>query len=182
METPEIIAGHDADKTAATCAAFGVSEAEFGELRRRAAAAKATAYCPYSQFRVGATLLAGDGSFISGANVENAAYPVGTCAERVAFGAAVTSGFRDFRAVAVSTDISPPASPCGMCRQFIREFCSLDTPIIMFDKNEDYVVLRLKQVSFLLCILLAGNSFDVKLLPMSFGPDQLPRPGALGGV
>lgn len=65
----------------------------------------------------------------------------------------------------------------------IREFCSLDTPIIMFDKNEDYVVLRLKQVSFLpLISLVTGDSFDVKLLPMSFGPDQLPRPGAPGAV
>ncbi|KAH8737369.1 cytidine deaminase-like protein [Ilyonectria robusta] len=163
METPEIISGADAAKTAETCAAYGLTETEFAELRRRATAAKATAYCVYSQFRVGATLLASDGSFISGANVENASYPVGTCAERVALGTAVTGGFRDFKALAVATDISPPASPCGMCRQFIREFCSLDTPILMFDKNEDYVVLRFKQ-----------------LLPMSFGPDQLPRPGTLG--
>jgi cytidine deaminase len=58
-----------------------------------------------------------DGQFIDGANVENAAYPVGTCAERVAFGKAVTEGHKKFKAVAVATDISPPASPCGMCRQ-----------------------------------------------------------------
>ncbi|KAH7162937.1 cytidine deaminase-like protein [Dactylonectria estremocensis] len=117
MATPEIISSSDAAKTAETCAAFGLSEAEFSELRTRATAAKATAYCPYSEFRVGATLLAGDGSFISGANVENASYPVGTCAERVALGTAVTAGHRGFRALAVATDISPPASPCGMCRQ-----------------------------------------------------------------
>lgn len=77
-----------------------------------------------------------DGSFTSGANVENAAYPVGTCAERVAFGKAVTELAAEidaddgvtgdgkgrfkmgvFKALAVATDISPPASPCGMCRQ-----------------------------------------------------------------
>lgn len=49
--------------------------------------------------------------------MENASYPVGTCAERVAFGKAVTEGHRKFKVVAVATDISPPASPCGMCRQ-----------------------------------------------------------------
>lgn len=58
-----------------------------------------------------------DKTFISGANVENASYPVGTCAERVALGKAVTEGVLEFKALAVATDISPPASPCGMCRQ-----------------------------------------------------------------
>jgi cytidine deaminase len=64
---------------------------------------------------------------IRGANVENAAYPVGTCAERTALGTAVVEGARrgDIRALAVATDISPPASPCGMCRQYIREFCEV---------------------------------------------------------
>ena len=115
--TTTIHSGSDNAAIAATCASLGLTTGEFGELSRRAVAAKATAYCRYSQFRVGATLLGADGSFISGANVENASYPVGTCAERVALGTAVTSGVRDFRAIAVATDISPPASPCGMCRQ-----------------------------------------------------------------
>ena len=97
---------------------------------------------------------------MTGANVENAAYPVGTCAERVAIATAVTQhvseithlcvcfvfGIRqrlimefeqgaktgDFRAIAVATDISPPASPCGMCRQFIREFCDVRHPQLLF--------------------------------------------------
>ncbi|KAI1844283.1 hypothetical protein JX266_009574 [Neoarthrinium moseri] len=141
----------------ATCQKYGLSKEEFLELRKGSVAAKATAYCPYSQFRVGATILSADGTYISGANVENAAYPVGTCAERVAFGKAVTEGHKKFRAVAVATDIAPPASPCGMCRQFIREFCDLHIPILMFDKNDDYVVLQLEE-----------------LLPLSFGPEALP--------
>lgn len=99
------------------CETYRLSAHEFSELRKGSTAAKATAYCPYSQFRVGATLLTAEGAFISGANVENASYPVGTCAERVAFGKAVTEGHKNFKAVAVATDISPPASPCGMCRQ-----------------------------------------------------------------
>jgi cytidine deaminase len=94
---------------------------------------------PYSKFRVGACILTKSGEFITGANVENASYPVGTCAERVAFGTAVVcllfyqflyfyflwwdfnlvqvAGHKEFKALAVATDISPPASPCGMCRQ-----------------------------------------------------------------
>jgi len=81
------------------CETYKLTTAEFSTLRQRSSAAKATAYCPYSQFRVGATILAGDGQFVDGANVENAAYPVGTCAERVAFGKAVTEGKGKFRAV-----------------------------------------------------------------------------------
>jgi cytidine deaminase len=125
MASEQILSGKDAAAIAATCEAHGITTTEFAQLQRRATAAKATAYCPYSQFRVGATLLSNktggeeeeDGQYISGANVENASYPVGTCAERVALGKAVTEGHRGFRAVAVATDISPPASPCGMCRQ-----------------------------------------------------------------
>lgn len=96
-----------------------IDASQIQALSLRSAAAKSTAYCPYSNFRVGATLLTENGEFIDGANVENAAYPVGTCAERVALGKAVTGGFRKFKAIAVATDITPPASPCGMCRQCV---------------------------------------------------------------
>lgn len=112
------ISSGDAALVASTCEEHGLTEAEFSELHRRCVAAKSTAYCPYSQFRVGAAVLSADGAYyFSGANVENASYPVGTCAERVALGKAVTEGHRKIRAVAVATDIAPPASPCGMCRQ-----------------------------------------------------------------
>ena len=120
--------GSAADPVAveAACREHGLAEPEFRELHRRCVAAKATAYCPYSRFRVGASVLArvkgdesgggsgggGEVSYIDGANVENASYPVGTCAERVALGKAVTAGHHRIAAVAVATDISPPASPC----------------------------------------------------------------------
>ncbi|KAF3010524.1 hypothetical protein E8E14_010061 [Neopestalotiopsis sp. 37M] len=152
----------NAEDVKSACEAHGLTTEEFSHLVKGSVAAKATAYCPYSRFRVGATLLSGDGTYISGANVENAAYPVGTCAERVAFGKAVTEGHKTFRAVAVATDIAPPASPCGMCRQFIREFCDLKIPIFMFDQNEDFVVLKLEE-----------------LLPLSFGPEALPPPQSI---
>ncbi|KAF9889490.1 hypothetical protein FE257_007199 [Aspergillus nanangensis] len=94
-----------------------VSAQELQILSSKASAAKALAYCPYSKFRVGACILTQSGEYIQGGNVENASYPVGTCAERVAFGTAVVAGHRDFKAIAVATDTTPPASPCGMCRQ-----------------------------------------------------------------
>ncbi|KAF7592381.1 hypothetical protein BBP40_000299 [Aspergillus hancockii] len=94
-----------------------LSSQELQTLSSKAIAAKAMAYCLYSKFRVGACVLTQSGEYIVGANVENAAYPVGTCAERVAFGTAVVAGHRDFKAVAVATDSKHPASPCGMCRQ-----------------------------------------------------------------
>jgi len=159
----ELSLSSDETHVSQTCTTYGLSSTQFHTLHKRCAASKATAYCPYSRFRVGASILTHDDQYIDGANVENAAYPVGTCAERVAFGKAVTEGHRKFKAVAVATDISPPASPCGMCRQFIREFCELDTPILMFDKDGAYVVMKLEQ-----------------LLPMSFGPEALPPPGSAG--
>ncbi|KAI0457733.1 cytidine deaminase [Xylaria acuta] len=159
---PQTLSSADPTAVESTCREHDLTEAAFEELHTRCVGAKATAYCPYSQFRVGASLLSVDGVFFNGANVENASYPVGTCAERVAFGKAVTEGHRSIKAVAVATDVSPPASPCGMCRQFIREFCDLKTPIIMFDKDDNYVVMRLEE-----------------LLPVSFGPEALPPPGSL---
>lgn len=116
--SPELRSSKNRDQIASTCAEYGISLEQFEELRARSVEAKAVAYCPYSNFRVGCAVLTADGSVVTGANVENVAYPVGTCAERVAIGKAVTEGHRGrFRAIAVATDISPPASPCGMCRQ-----------------------------------------------------------------
>lgn len=124
----------DATAVAAVCAALGLSAAQLQQLSQKATAAKATAYCVYSRFRVGAALLAADGeTFVTGANVENASYPVGTCAERVAMGRAVVEGVREFKAVAVATDISPPASPCGMCRQLSVSTLLPPTPSSLFD-------------------------------------------------
>jgi len=87
------------------------------ELLERADAIAARAYAPYSEFLVGCALLARDGTVIEGVNVENAAYPLGVCAERNALSTAVTQGYRpgDFEAIAIN------ASPCGGCRQWLHE-------------------------------------------------------------
>ncbi|HEX5499942.1 MAG TPA: cytidine deaminase [Thermomicrobiales bacterium] len=92
------------------------------ELLSRARAAAARAYAPYSNFPVGAAILTEDGTIFEGANIENASYPVTMCAERVAAGAAIFAGHREFRAVAVSAPRSPGATPCGVCRQLLNEF------------------------------------------------------------
>jgi cytidine deaminase len=91
-------------------------------LLERAREARARAYAPYSGFPVGAALLASNGEVILGANVENAAHPLGMCAERVAVGAAVAAGLRRFDAVAVVGPPGEPCPPCGGCRQVLHEF------------------------------------------------------------
>jgi cytidine deaminase len=100
------------------------------ELVQKAQAARATAYAPYSQFLVGAAVRTSDGRVFAGANVENASYGLSVCAERSAVLAAVLAGSREVVAVAVCTELSPPAAPCGMCRQTLAEFAT-DCPVVL---------------------------------------------------
>lgn len=125
-----------------------------------ALAAKNNAYAPYSRFQVGAAVLCDDGTIYAGANVENAAYPQGQCAEASALGAMVTAGRRRVTAAAVvggepGDDIL--CTPCGGCRQRLREFAALDAPIYVCGPEGLRRVLTLGE-----------------LLPLSFGPDNLP--------
>jgi cytidine deaminase len=93
------------------------------ELFLIAQKAAEAAYAPYSKFRVGAALLAEDGTVFSGCNVENRSYGLTICAERSALVSAVSRGCRSFRALAIATpDSTDPVGPCGACRQVLSEF------------------------------------------------------------
>ena len=92
------------------------------ELLQVAKAAAEGAYAPYSNFRVGAALVADDGTVYTGANVENAAYPSGLCAEAVAIGHAVASGVRKIDRIATVCLDGTGCTPCGQCRQRMSEF------------------------------------------------------------
>ncbi|MGR3542600.1 MAG: cytidine deaminase [Hasllibacter sp.] len=99
-------------------------------LTRAAAAARGRAHAPYSGFKVGAAILAG-GTVHQGCNVENVAYPEGTCAEAGAIAAMVVAGEGRIEAVAVISGGSAPVPPCGGCRQKLAEFAGADVPVVM---------------------------------------------------
>ncbi len=92
------------------------------DLVSRARAAMRNAHCPYSRFHVGAAIEATDGKLYAGCNVESASYGVTICAERMAVGAMVAGGGKGIRRIVVTTEVDPPAAPCGACRQLLAEF------------------------------------------------------------
>ncbi|TDL26526.1 cytidine deaminase [Rickenella mellea] len=130
--------------------------------------AKDGAYSPYSKFRVGAALLTPNGEIIKGANIENASYGGTICAERTAIVKAVSEGTRKFVALAVTSDVASTISPCGFCRQVIREFCALDMPVFMAGAN--FFDANVKPDAKLK-VMTVGE-----LLPESFGPEHLELP------
>ena len=110
-------------------------------LIEEAMKARKMAYAPYSEFRVGAALLDGDGTIYSGCNIENASYGACNCAERTAIFKAVSEGAGDFRAIAIvggkDKTVTEFCPPCGICRQVMSEFCDADTfKVILFDGTE----------------------------------------------
>ena len=126
------------------------------ELTAEAQQAREHAYARYSGFPVGAALLGRSGKVYTGANVENASYPLTICAERVAVAKAVSEGEREFEAIAVVT--ATGATPCGACRQVLREFAGSEGELRVIVADLD------------------GNSttFTIEeLLPHGFTPDQL---------
>jgi cytidine deaminase len=113
------------------------------------------AYAPYSGYAVGAALLTRTGEIFTGVNVENAAYPTGTCAERVAVFKAVSEGEKDFEAIAVAS--SNGGTPCGACRQVLAEF-GLDIKVLIVDGEGKSV----------------QDTTVGELLPGAFTPQDLP--------
>ena len=106
------------------------------ELKAAAVAMLDRAYCPYSRFPVGAALECSDGTVFTGCNIENAVYPVGTCAERTAMGKAISEGHRDFVRIVIAGRSSDYCYPCGMCRQFMKEFAPEMQVICLNGKGE----------------------------------------------
>jgi len=105
--------------------------------------ARGAAYAPYSNFAVGAALLAVDGRVFTGCNVENLSYGLTQCAERVAMGAAVAAGAREFLVVAVVADTGVPISPCGACRQVLAEF---SVPRVMLANRDQRLEFGLEEL------------------------------------
>ncbi len=124
------------------------------ELLNRAAEAAEGSYSPYSKFRVGAVVVTGDGDVVSGANIENAAFGASICAEANAISNAIAAGARAIESIAVVCLDGDLCTPCGNCRQIMREF------------NVQRVLLRASDG--------ATHVLSVEdLLPMSFGPEAL---------
>ena len=130
-------------------------------LIKAALSARKNAYAPYSGFAVGAALLSLDGRIFTGCNIECASYSPTTCAERTALLKAVSEGVHSFTAIAVAGGkAGEPAhgicTPCGVCRQFLYEFCSPDLTVYMAKSETEYVKKSLSE-----------------LLPLAFGPSSL---------
>ena len=128
----------------------------FEKLFNAAKMVRDNAHVPYSNFKVGAAFLTEDDSIVSGCNVENAAYPQSQCAEASAIGNLVSQGFSKIKEVVVIGSGSLLCSPCGNCRQRLREFASLETQIHMCNSDGHLKTSTLKE-----------------LLPDSFGPENL---------
>ena len=128
----------------------------FKQLFEEAKNVRQNAHVPYSKFKVGAALLTENNKIVAGCNVENAAYPQSQCAEASAIGNLVSLGFSTIKEIVVIGSGNMLCSPCGGCRQRIREFASLDTPIHMCNIER-----HLK------------TSTLAELLPDSFGPENL---------
>ena len=138
-----------------------LSERMIQSLIKTAVGQLAFSYAPYSHFKVGAALLAENGSVYTGCNIENAAFTPTNCAERTAFFKAVSEGVHDFRAICIvggmNGVLNGYAAPCGVCRQVMMEFCNPETfQIILAAADGKYKIYRLKE-----------------LLPEGFGPDNL---------
>jgi cytidine deaminase len=135
--------------------------AAIDDLFAAAVAAQNNAYAPYSRFKVGAAVLTPSGRIFAGCNVENAAYPIGSCAEAGAIAAMALAGERAIAAVMVVGDGDALVTPCGGCRQRIREFAAPDVPVHVAGPDG----------------LRRTFTLD-ELLPASFGPDHLAPAGA----
>lgn len=116
------------------------------ELAKLAIKAKSKSYSPYSNFRVGSSLLCKDGTVYQGANIESPTYSLTICAERTAIFQAVLDGKKDFKAIAIASDAPGICPPCGSCRQVILDLCGKDIDVILVDSKDQIVVKNIKEL------------------------------------
>ncbi len=132
-----------------------LSKAQKKKLIEKAVAILPNSYAPYSKYAVGAAVLSANGKIYQGVNIENAAYPSSICAERSAIFNAVSDGERQLVGIAVATRNA--GSPCGACRQVMREFGGKDLPVLIVNEQGE----------------LVEETNLLELLPRSFGPEDL---------
>lgn len=118
---------------------------DWDSLYEAACTARDQSYSPYSRFKVGAALLTAEGDVVVGCNVENRSYGLTICAERTALVQMVAGGQREVVAVAVVTETSPPATPCGMCRESLTEFAG-DIPVLTANLRGERKIYRLREL------------------------------------
>jgi cytidine deaminase len=115
------------------------------KLIKAAKEASTHSYSPYSKYKVGAALLTKDGKIYTGTNVENASFPAGMCAERVALFDAVKNGEQEFEALAIFAEGENFPFPCGICRQVVSEF-TRDIQVIIAKNEDEYVVKNISEL------------------------------------
>lgn len=115
-------------------------------LLEKAYEGRENAYAPYSNFKVGAAVLAENGKIYTGCNIENASYGATNCAERTAIFKAISEGNRKIRAIAIVGADDEYTYPCGICRQVIAEFADENTEIILGKKSLEYIVKTLAEI------------------------------------
>ena len=122
----------------------------YDELIKSATEMTKRSYVPYSHFHVGAALLDKNGKVWTGCNIENAAYGPSTCAERTAVFKAVSEGYKDFKAIAITGglegNVTDYCFPCGVCRQVMSEFCKSDFKIIVAKSLTDYKIYSFAEI------------------------------------
>lgn len=135
-----------------------LSLAEIDHMHKLARSMLDKAYAPYSKFQVGVAIKTKAGNYYAGCNIENASYSLVQCAEACAIATMVAAGEQQIVAVSVVSSGDKLCSPCGACRQRIREFAAEDVLIYMYDGEDNYVQKKLSE-----------------LLPLSFGPENLEK-------
>lgn len=135
-----------------------ISQEIFNKLKSLAKSVSEKAYCPYSNYHVGAAVYSKQGNYYAGCNVENASYGGTICAERNAVCQMIAAGDREISAVVTYTPTETTGPPCGICRQFINEFADADVPIISYCNSNSL-----------------DNSNMKGILPNAFGPKNLDK-------